>query len=135
MAMVRIPTAQSGGKANVHLGGIGIGVDVSKGITTHAVQYNRKITELPHGGSPSGVSIPHWDDMLLHCSRIQQLTNVGFLAVDLTLDQNLGPVLLEVNARAGLMVQIANLAPLGKRLERVKADSVTHLTLPTTPYG
>src|SRR3989338_4828660 len=49
MAMVRIPTAQSQGKANLHLGGIGIGVDIAKGITTHAIQYNRVIKELPHG--------------------------------------------------------------------------------------
>jgi len=47
------------------------------------------------------------------------MTNIGYLAVDLTLDKELGPVLLEVNARAGLMVQVANLAPLKSRLQRV----------------
>lgn len=119
MAMLRIPTAESGGKANVHMGGIGIGINVAKGVTTFATQYNRRLTILPHGGSPSGHAIPHWDEMLLIASRIQSITNIGYLAVDLTLDAEQGPVLLEVNARAGLMVQVANLAPLRSRLERV----------------
>src|SRR3989344_6221136 len=125
MAMIRIPTAESGGKANVHLGGIGIGIDIAKGITTHATQYNGILKELPGGGSPSGIEIPRWEEMLLIASRIQQITHIGYLAVDLTLDAEQGPVLLEVNARAGLMLQVANLAPLRARLERVGGLKVT----------
>jgi len=124
MAMLRIPTAQSRGKANVHLGGIGIGIDIATGKTTHAVQSGKIIRELPHGGSPAGITIPHWEDMLLISSRIQYVTNIGYLAVDLTIDGEMGPALLEVNARAGLSVQIANLAPLRSRLERVGGVSV-----------
>lgn len=119
MSMLRIPTAESGGKANVHMGGIGIGIDIAKGTTTYATQYNKRIYELPHGGSPSGIPIPRWEELLLIASRIQYITNIGYLAVDLTIDAEQGPVLLEVNARAGLMVQVANLAPLRSRLERV----------------
>lgn len=119
MAMLRIPTAESNGKANVHMGGIGIGIDIAKGVTTYATQYNKRLLELPHGGSPSGIPIPQWEELMLIASRIQYITNIGYLAVDLTLDADQGPALLEVNARAGLMVQIANLAPLRSRLERV----------------
>lgn len=125
MAMLRIPTAMSGGKANVHLGGIGVGIDISNGMTTHAVQYNHVIDVLPHGMPPAGHLIPQWEQMLLIASRIQYITNIGYLAVDLTLDAEQGPVLLEVNARAGLMVQIANLAPLRSRLERVQGLKVS----------
>jgi len=125
MAMLRIPTRESEGKANVHLGGIGIGIDVAKGVTTHAAQYHSPLETLPHGGSPSGIEIPHWDDILLICSKIQYLTNIGYLAVDLTIDQTIGGALLEVNARAGLMVQLANLIPLRARLERVKGLKVS----------
>lgn len=125
MAMLRIPTAQSDGKANLHLGGIGIGIDIAKGTTTHAAQYHHMIDTLPYGGTPSGHVLPHWDDILLICSRIQQITNIGYLAVDITIDQQLGPAVLEVNARAGLNVQVANLAPLRKRLERIEGLSVT----------
>jgi alpha-L-glutamate ligase-like protein/uncharacterized protein (TIGR02421 family) len=124
MAMLRVPTAESGGKANVHLGGIGIGIDIAKGITTYATQYNRRISEMPHGMPPGGIAIPNWEEMLTIAARIQYVTNIGYLAVDLTLDADMGPALLEVNARAGLMVQVANLAPLRSRLERVAGLSV-----------
>ncbi|MFH1670191.1 MAG: tyrosine/phenylalanine carboxypeptidase domain-containing protein [Patescibacteria group bacterium] len=125
MAMLRIPTKESEGKGNVHLGGIGIGIDIAKGVTTHAAQYHSLLKQLPHGGSPAGILIPYWDEILLISSRIQQITNIGYLAVDLTIDQEIGPALLEVNARAGLMVQLANLAPLRTRLERVKGLKVS----------
>ncbi len=124
MAMLRVPTAASKGKANVHMGGLGIGIDIAKGVTTHAFQYSSLLEELPHGGSPSGIPIPYWEEMLLIASRIQYITNIGYLAVDLTIDKDMGPALLEVNARAGLSVQVANLAPLRNRLERVKGLKV-----------
>jgi alpha-L-glutamate ligase-like protein len=124
MAMLRIPTAASGGKANVHLGGIGLGIDMSSGKTTFATQYNKLIDELPGGIPAAGHQIPDWDKVLLIASQAQLHTNLGYLAADIVIDEKEGPVLIEVNARAGLMVQIANLAPLKKRLERVKGLSV-----------
>ena len=125
MAMLRIPTVESHGKANVHLGGIGIGVDIVKGVTTHAAQYHHCIDRLPHGGDPSGVKILFWEEILNVCSNIQYITNIGYLAVDMTIDAHGGPMLLEVNARAGLMVQVANLTPLRARLERVEGVHVS----------
>ncbi len=125
MAMLRVPTVSSHGKANVHMGGLGIGIDIAKGVTTHAFQYSSLIDDVPHGGGAAGIPIPFWEEMLLIASRIQYITNIGYLAVDLTIDDEQGPVLLEVNARAGLMVQVANLAPLRSRLERVKGISVS----------
>lgn len=125
MAMLRIPTIQSQGKANVHLGGIGIGVDLAKGVTTHATQYNRLIERLPSGADVRGHKIPFWDQLLLIAAKIQQATDIGYLAVDLTIDDKSGPMLLEVNARAGLMVQVANLAPLRSRLDRVQGLHVS----------
>ena len=126
MAMLRIPTPQSGGVANVHRGGIGIGIDIAKGVTTFAAQYHRMISVLPHGEKVAGHAIPRWNEILLIASRIQQITNLGYLAADITIDAQMGPVLLEVNARAGLMVQVANLAPLRARLERVKGIRVSN---------
>ncbi len=125
MAMLRLPTAESGGRANLHMGGIGLGIDLAKGVTTFATQHGRRLRKLPAGTDPAGFPIPEWDELLLIASRIQQITNIGFLGVDLTLDEASGPQLLEVNARAGLMVQVANLAPLGERLERVEGLQVS----------
>ncbi|MCF7836751.1 DUF1704 domain-containing protein [Candidatus Gracilibacteria bacterium] len=124
MAMLRIPTPESNGKANVHLGGIGLGIDLAAGKTTHAVQFNKLLTELPGGIPAAGHVIPFFDEILKIASEAQIHTNLGYLAADLVVDSKDGPVLLEVNARAGLMVQIANLAPLKERLERIKGLKV-----------
>ena len=124
MAMMRLATDESEGKANLHMGGLGLGIDVAKGVTTFAVKHDKRVSELPNGKDPAGFKIPYWDEMLLIASRIQQITNIGFLGVDLTIDKASGPLLLEVNARAGLAVQTANLAPLGERLERVEGLKV-----------
>ncbi len=124
MAMLRIPTPESGGKANVHLGGIGVGIDLASGKTTHATQFDKSIVEFDNGIPSAGHEIPHFDEILKIAAEAQIHTNLGYLAADVVIDEKEGPVLLEVNARAGLMVQIANLAPLKKRLERVKGLKV-----------
>ncbi len=124
MAMLRLPTESSGGKANIHLGGIGVGIDIAKGELTYATQYDKVIDGIPGFGDPRGIKIPQWDDFLLTASRVQQVTNLGFAAVDMVFDRNMGPVLLEINARAGLQVQVANMAPLRRRLERIEGIKV-----------
>lgn len=124
MAMVRVPTKESHGKANIHVGGLGLGVDLSKGETTHMIHYNRIIKEHPDFGSLKGIKIPFWEEVLLTATQIQQLITLGYLAVDVVIDADMGPTLLEINARAGLAVQIANLAPLRDRLDRVSGVKV-----------
>jgi alpha-L-glutamate ligase-like protein/uncharacterized protein (TIGR02421 family) len=125
MAMLRLPTKESDGKANLHQGAIGVGIDIAKGTATHLVYKNKIIDEVPNVGAIRGLKIPYWDEILLAASRVQLVTNLGYLAVDIVIDRNVGPVLLEINARAGLAVQIANLAPLRKRLERIEGVKVT----------
>ncbi|MBI4232237.1 DUF1704 domain-containing protein, partial [Candidatus Peregrinibacteria bacterium] len=101
-------------------------IDIAKGETTFIAYKNRTIEELPDGlGKIKGLKIPYWDKILTIASEVQLLTNLGYMAIDLCLDRNSGPVLLEINARAGLGVQIANLAPLRKRLERIEGVKVT----------
>lgn len=124
MAMLRLPTEASQGKANIHMGGIGVGINLAKGELTHVTQYGKKINGVPGYGDVKGFKIPHWQDMMLIASRVQQVTNLGFAAVDIVLDKAMGPALLEINARAGLAVQIANMAPLRRRLERIEGIKV-----------
>ncbi|MFA6528865.1 MAG: tyrosine/phenylalanine carboxypeptidase domain-containing protein, partial [Candidatus Gracilibacteria bacterium] len=121
MAMLRLPTEQSKGRANLHQGAMAVGIDIAKGVTTYVV-HNNKIIDGPKG--LKGFEIPYWDEILLVSSKVQLLTNLGYLAADIAIDKNNGPVLLEINARAGLGVQIANLAPLRKRLERIRGVKV-----------
>lgn len=124
MAMVRVPTRESNGKANIHVGGIGLGVDLSKGEITHMMHYNRTIKEHPDFGNLKGTKIPYWEDILLLATQIQNMITLGYLSVDIVIDADLGPTLLEINARAGLAVQVANLAPLRDRLDRVAGVKV-----------
>jgi alpha-L-glutamate ligase-like protein/uncharacterized protein (TIGR02421 family) len=129
MAMLRLPTKESEGKANLHLGAVGVGIDIAKGEATYISYKNKIIDELPEGlGKIWGLKIPYWDEILLIASRVQLLTNLGYMAIDICIDKNTGPVLLEINARAGLGVQIANLAPLRRRLERIQGVKVLNPT-------
>ena len=121
MSMVRLPTRMSGGKANLHQGAIGAGIDMASGTTLTAVWRNTIVSEHPDTGNPvSGVKIPHWDKLLKIAAKCNELTGLGYIGVDLVLDREKGPLILEMNARPGLNIQIANRAGLLSRLKRVE---------------
>ncbi len=122
MAMVRLPTRMSDGRANLHQGAIGTGVDLSSGTTLTAVWLNKVIDRHPDTREPvSGVAIPHWDQILDISARTYELTGLGYQGVDIVLDRDHGPLILELNARPGLNIQIANKAGLQPRLDAVTA--------------
>lgn len=109
MAMLRLPTRQSGGRANLHQGAVGVGIDIKTGTTTLGVCHNHRVLEHPdYDTQLSGWHIPGWDNLLLLAARCYGLAPLGYLGVDIVLDANLGPLVLELNARPGLSIQIAN---------------------------
>jgi alpha-L-glutamate ligase-like protein len=121
MAMVRLPTRLSGGKANLHQGAIGVGVDMASGRTLNAVWRTAIVTEHPDTGQPvAGVQLPGWDALLELGARSFELTGLGYQGIDIVLDRDRGPMILELNARPGLAIQIANQAGLRARLEAVR---------------
>lgn len=121
MAMLRLPTRRSEGKANLHLGGIGVGIDIATGMTTTAIQDDQVLKNIPGTNRAlSNIKIPHWKQILRLAVEAQITSGLGYLGADIVLDRDRGPVLLEVNARPGLSIQIANLSPLKERLERVR---------------
>jgi alpha-L-glutamate ligase-like protein len=121
MSMVRLPTRMSGGKANLHQGAIGAGIDITNGTTLTAVWRNDIIDEHPDTGNPvTGVQIPLWDTLLNIAARCHELTGLGYIGVDLVLDKDKGPLILELNARPGLNIQIANRSGLLPRLKLVE---------------
>lgn len=121
MAMVRLPTRMSDGKANLHRGCIGAGIDIATGKTLSAVWRNSIVTEHPDTGNPvSGVDIPQWQKLLEIAAGAYEMTELGYQGIDLVLDKERGPMLLELNARPGLNIQIANREGLARRLETVK---------------
>jgi alpha-L-glutamate ligase-like protein len=122
MAMLRLPTKESGGRANLHQGGIGTGVDLESGVTHHAVQRNRTALVHPDTGRPVvGMTVPYWDEVLRLSRRVAEAVGLGYLGVDVVVDAERGPLLLEGNARPGLAIQIANGRGLIGRLEEIDA--------------
>lgn len=125
MAQLRLPTQESEGKANLHLGAIGVGIDMGSGVTTYAVHHNQPISYIPKTRySTRGIKIPDWQEILEFAVTAQKAVRSNFLGVDISIDRERGPMILELNARPGLAIQLANMAPLRERLERVKGLEV-----------
>jgi alpha-L-glutamate ligase-like protein len=125
-AMLRLPTRVSRGKSNLHQGAIGVGVDLATGITTHGVLEGNFIKYIPETKRKvNGLKIPNWNKILTLAVQTQEaVPALGYLGVDIVLDKNRGPMILELNARPGLEIQNANRAPLKKRLERIEGLEV-----------
>lgn len=120
MAMVRLPTRTSEGKANLHQGAVGAGVDLSAGETLKGVLGNDIVDEHPDTGALiAGLYVPHWDFILQSAARGCEVTGLGYLGVDIVIDRDRGPLILEMNARPGLNIQIANCSGLAHRLKRI----------------
>lgn len=121
MAMLRLPTRASDGKANLQQGAIGVGIDLATGTTTTAILGKGHIIEYVPGTRLilSGIKIPYWKDILRMSVTAQQVSGLGFLGADIAIDRERGPVILELNSRPGLSIQLANLSGLKSRLNRI----------------
>lgn len=120
MAMVRLPTQASDGKANLHQGAVGAGVDMGLGETLTGVLDNEIVDEHPDTGAlVSGLRIPQWNFILQSAARGYEVTELGYLGVDMVIDRDRGPLILEMNARPGLNIQIANCTGLASRVARI----------------
>jgi alpha-L-glutamate ligase-like protein len=130
MAMLRLPTRKSDGKANLHKGGIGVGIEMSSGTTMYGVQGSSFVNEHPETLKPlAGRQIPRWPFLLEMASKFYEITKLGYVGVDIVLDKDKGPMVLEANARPGIAIQIANRCGLLSRTEKVDAVDVSKFTL------
>ncbi len=122
MAMMRLSTSASDGKANLHQGAVGVGLDIATGKAVRAVQFNLPITEHPDTGKElSTLQVPHWKKLLTLASSAWEMTGLGYMGTDMVLDKEEGPMVLELNARPGLAIQIANGAGLLPRLQHIES--------------
>lgn len=121
MAMLRLPTRCSHGKANLHQGAVGLGVRFESGLTTiTGVCKGKPIDRHPDTGHPfKEVAIPFWQQMIETAVRIYDYFPLGYMGVDFVVDQLLGPLILELNARPGLSIQLANSKGLLGRLRAI----------------
>lgn len=127
MAMLRLPTRLSGGKANLHQGAIGTGINLGSGVTLGGVFHHDAIDYHPDTLNPIiNLQIPHWDKILEISAKTYELTGLGYLGVDIVLDEIHGPLMLELNARPGLNIQIANREGILSRYQAVEARAAEH---------
>lgn len=121
MAMIRLPTKASHGKANLHQGAVGAGIQIDTGCTCAAVWRNRAVRVHPDTGvAVVGLAIPQWHTLLELASRLGTMSGLGYVGADIVLDADRGPLLLELNARPGLSIQIANHRGITPRLQLVE---------------
>ena len=139
MAQLRLPTKRSNGTANLHSGAICVGIDMASGLTTSAMYLRKQplvedtytqtesTMDLERNLPLRGIKIPYWEEILKIASLSQEVTELGFLGVDIAIDKEKGPMVFEVNARPGLGIQVANQEGLRNRLERVKGLKIKSL--------
>ena len=121
MAMLRLPTRASGGRANLHQGGLGVGIELATGRSHHAVLHGQSIRAHPDTGSTLiGVQVPYWAKILDMSRKIAGAVGLGYVGVDIIVDARHGPMLLEANARPGLAIQMANGRGLWNRLKEIE---------------
>jgi alpha-L-glutamate ligase-like protein len=121
MAMLRLPTKESGARANLHQGAVAVGVDIATGVTTKAYWHGRYIRYKPGSKRKlNGIKIPMWNRILEIAIQAGDAASLGYYGADVVLHPEKGPMVLELNYQPGLSIQLANGAGLRKRLERVE---------------
>ncbi len=120
LAMSRVPTLASDGKANLHQGAIGIGIDLTTGRSSHAMLKGEAITHHPDSGEVLlDVLLPFWDEIMRHSRRVAEAVPLKYLGIDIAIGEE-GPVLLEINARPGLEIQNINQQAMRPLLEAIR---------------
>lgn len=129
MAMIRLPTKQSGGKANLHQGAVAAAIDLSTGKTFGGVSANRAVTHHPDTGNLiAGIEIPSWRELLDASMRLSDALGMGYVGIDFVIDAKTGPVVLEANARPGLAIQLAHREGILPRLKYIESLSEAQRT-------
>lgn len=123
MAMSRIPTSESDGKANLHQGAIGLGINIESGKTQHAIKAGEAITHHPDSQKPLlDITIPYWSEAMLMASKAASTVPLKYLGVDIAISDK-GPVMIEINARPGIEIQNANNTAMRQQLDQILNQS------------
>ena len=117
MSMLRMPTSKSDGKANLHQDGIGIGVDMETGTLTQV--YDGRTYLDHHPDNPEkvlGKPIPYWKEIMELSKATSEAFPLDYLGIDVVIDKNKGPQIMEINVRPGLGIQLVNQYGLEKAI-------------------
>lgn len=124
LGMLRVPTDKSDGKANLHQGGIGIGIDLESGLMKKAYDGEKYMSYHPDTKVPiEDVQVPFWEEILQLSLDTAKCFPLKYLGVDIVIDETKGPLIMEVNVRPGLGIQMVNqqgLIPILKGIDKKK---------------
>lgn len=127
--MLRLPTSHSDGKANLHRGGVGCGINLATGLTMTGITGKTRVEFHPDTGKQlKGLEVPYWETILDMSARAYEVTGLGYLGSDIVLDRNRGPLMLELNARPGLSIQKAigcGLLPFIRQIEAIDTQNMS----------
>ena len=122
LCMSRIPTLESDGKANLHQGALGIGINIQTGLTTHALLKDNFVTHHPDTNIELiGFAIPYWEQVMEMSRVAAKCVPLKYLGIDISIGVS-GPVLLEINVRPGLQIQNANQTGMRQQLEALNQE-------------
>lgn len=128
LAMMRLATRESGGRANLHQGAVGVGIDILTGKAVAAVQHNMPIQFHPDTQADlMTLQVPQWREHLEIAAKGYDMTGLGYLGADIVIDEEQGPMMLELNARPGLAIQIANQKGLAGILKKIEETYPSNL--------
>ncbi len=117
MAMTRLPTIESRGRANLHQGAVGAAIGFADGTIFRAVLGQDEVEEHPSTHALLvGQQIPLWAEVVEAARRCSGALDLGYVGVDLVIDATAGVQVLECNAYPGLEIQNINAAGLGGRV-------------------
>ncbi len=109
LSMLRVPTERSDGKANLHQGGLGIGIDMENGTLKMAYDGHRYYENHPDTNSQiKGRLIPYWEETMALAIQTSKVFPLDYLGIDIVIDKKLGPLIMEINVRPGLSIQLVN---------------------------
>jgi alpha-L-glutamate ligase-like protein len=121
MAMTRLPTLESGGRANLHQGAVGAAIDFQGGTIFRSVLGQEEVWDHPSTGAALiGARLPFWRETVEAARRCSAALGLGYVGVDLVIDATRGVQVLECNAYPGLEIQNVNGAGLAGRIDAVQ---------------
>ena len=119
IGMLRMPTSKSNGKANLHQKGVGIGVDLYKGVLTQTYDGKNYLDCHPDNPEPiNGKPIPYWKELYQLAIDTAKVFPLDYLGIDLVIDAIKGPQIMEVNVRPGLGIQLVNKLGMAEAIRR-----------------
>jgi len=123
MSMTRLPTEESNGAANLHLGAVGVGLSIADGSAMGGYQSTNRWFDT-HPDTDADLTefvVPEWTKILETAVQAAEVSRLGYVGVDIVIDERHGPLVLEVNARPGLGIQNSTFDGLLDRLEFIES--------------